>query len=545
MQHNSLYFSEHTCLSISRGDYIWSHFISVLIEKPPDTFEPPTDIGEVLAFHGAARTPPNPWKSEDKYPFAKKDLARGTTHVGCVNDVSGDGVAMFALHGEGRRKLNTCLEKMAALYSSPAGFDYSVDCPRANQAVAHLEHMGDGQVSCSRAVVTAVHADSASVTVKLVDAGNTVRVRNLDDLRLLPRALTAQPALSTETILFGVKIKEELLGEVREYLRGKEVHGFIEEIRLDIVEVTFYVRQPSKDICVNSSLLEMGWAVSSLSDTPPRRTTYFKVSSAELIKRKDEMFLRHFAASLPPDDRDLLVPYHVVSIVSPSDFRLVEEKDDVNHQKLHLALQLEYAKRGSAAQEQIAFDVGDLVAVYHNNYAWLRARVEEVRERDAYIVWLTDHSRDVLKLASEMRPLKEAFQKQAPRGSRFSLPGLKPSGECTSKWPHEAFLVFKRLLEWENATIMARAIDGTGGNDDEKSINSIKKLASLYLRVEVSRDSMLPNIMLFCDIRKMLLGAGKNIKISVKATKSNFFYCFLLSNWTLFSPCRSSTRCRQ
>ena len=56
---------------------------------------------------------------------------------------------------------------------------------------------------------------------------------------------------------------------------------------------------------------------------------------------------------------ELLVPYHVhvVSVTSPSDFRLVEEKDDVNHQKLHLALQLEYAKRGSA-QEQIAYGHG-------------------------------------------------------------------------------------------------------------------------------------------------------------------------------------------
>ena len=458
----------------------------------------------MLAFHRAARTPPNPWKSEDDYPFAKRDLTQGTTHVGSVKDVNGDGVAMFVKHGEGKRKLDTCLEQMAVLFGSSANFDYSIDCPRANQAVAYIEKMGDGQILYSRAVVMAVHVDSMSVTVKLVDTGNVVEVKNLNDLRLLPRAFTVQPALSSETILFGVKIKEEYLGEVRDYLRGKEVHGFVESTNLGFSVVTFYVRHPSKDICVNALLLEMGWAVSSSPEPPPRRTTYFKLSSAELIKRGDETFLRHFAASLPPDAHDLLVPCHVVNVISPSDFRLVEEKDYINHQKLHLALQLEYAKRGSA-KEAILYNVGDLVAVYHNNFAWLRARVDEVRERNSYIVWLTDHSRDVLALESQMRPLKESFQKQAPRGSRYSLPGLKPSGECASKWHHESFVVFKRLLEWKNATIMAQVIDRAGGGHDE----STKKLASLYLRVEVCRDSMQPNIILFCDVRKMLLEAGK------------------------------------
>ena len=482
----------------------------MLIEKPPDTGEPPTDIGEVLAFHRAARTPPSPWKSEDDYPFAKRDLIRGTTHVGCVKDVTGDGVAMFVMHGEGKRKLDTCLEKMAVLYGSSAGFDYSIDCPRANQAVAYIEKKADGNILYSRAVVMAVHVDSTSVAVKLVDTGNVVEVKNLNDLRLLPRAFTVQPAVSSGTILFGVKIKEEYLGEVRDYLRGKELHGFVESTNLGICEVTFYIRHASKDICVNAFLLEMGWAVSSSPENPPRRTTYFKFSSAELIKRSDETFLRHFAASLPPDAHDLLVPYHVVNVISPSDFRLVEQKDYVNHQKLHLALQLEYAKRDrGCAKETILYNVGDLVAVYHNNYAWLRARVEEVRERSTYIVWLTDHSRDVLTLASQMRPLNESFQKQAPRGSRYSLPGLKPPGECSSEWPHESFVVFKRLLEWENATIMARVIDRAGDAEDE----STKKLASLYLRVELCRDSILPNIMLFCDVRKMLLEAGKNNNI--------------------------------
>ena len=70
-------------------------------------------------------------------------------------------------------------------------------------------------------------------------------------------------------------------------------------------------------------------------------------------------------------------------------------------------------------------------------------------------------------------------------------------------------MVFKRLLEWENATIMARVIDRAGDAEDE----STKKLASLYLRVELCRDSILPNIMLFCDVRKMLLEAGKNNNI--------------------------------
>ena len=463
----------------------------------------------MLAFHKAARTPPNPCKSKDDYPFKKRDLAQGTTHVGCVKDVNGDGVAMFVMHGEGRSKLDTCLEKMAALYGSSASFDYSIDCPRANQAVAYIHKMGHGQISYSRAVVKAVHADSMSVHVELVDTGKAVEVKNLSDLRLLPRALTVQPAMSSETILFGVKIKEEYLGEVRDYLRGKEVHGFVESTNLGLCQVTFYVRHPSKDICVNALFLEMGWAVSSSPESPPRRTTYFKLSPAELIKRGDETFLRHFAASLPPKDRDLLVPYHVVNVTSPSDFRLVEEKDYINHQKLHLALQLEYAKQGSA-KETTVYKVGDLVAVYHNNYAWLRARVEEVRERSTYIVWLTDHSRDVLTLASQMRPLEESFQNQSPRGSRYSLPGLKPPGDFTY-WPHEdSFVVFKRLLETENATIMAQVIDGAGGADDA----STKELASLYLRVEVCRDSMLPNIMLFCDVRKMLLEAGKNSNIN-------------------------------
>ena len=481
---------------------------SVMIEKPPDTGEPPTDLGDVLAFHGAARTAQPPWKSEENDPFAKRDLHPDTTHVGCVRDVNGDGVAVFVMHGERKCKLDSCLKKMASLYGSSANFDYSLDCPRVNQAVAHVERTGNGQISYSRAVVTAVHVDTSSVTVKMVDAGNAVEVKNLNDLRLLPRAFTVQPILASEIILFGVKIKEECLGEVRDYLRGKEVHGVVESTNLGVYEVTIYLRDPNKDICVNVLLQEMGWAVSSLPQTPPRRTTYFKLSPAELIKRRDETFLRHFATSLPPNARDLLVPYHVVNVISPSDFRLVEEKDYISHQKLHLALQLEYAKRGAAKATDI-YNVGDKVAVYHKNFAWLRARVEEVRERHTYIVWLTDHSRDVLTLASQMRPLEESFQKQAPRGSRYSLVGLEPPGESISKWPHESFLVFKRLLEWENATIMAQVIDQASGADDE----STKELASLYLRIEMCRDSMLHNIVLFCDVRKMLLEAGKNTNI--------------------------------
>ena len=38
-----------------------------------------------------------------------------------------------------------------------------------NQAAAHIERTRDGPLTFSRAVVTAVHADSAAVTVKLVD----------------------------------------------------------------------------------------------------------------------------------------------------------------------------------------------------------------------------------------------------------------------------------------------------------------------------------------------------------------------------------------
>ena len=49
-------------------------------------------------------------------------------------------------------------------------------------------------------------------------------------------------------------------------------------------------------------------------------------STEELIRRRDEAFLRHFAVSLPEAARDSLVPHHLVSVASPSDFRLAEEK---------------------------------------------------------------------------------------------------------------------------------------------------------------------------------------------------------------------------
>ena len=50
-------------------------------------------------------------------------------------------------------------------------------------------------------------------------------------------------------------------------------------------------------------------------------------STEELIRRRDEAFLRHFAVpALPAAARASLVPHHLVSVVSPSDFRLAEEK---------------------------------------------------------------------------------------------------------------------------------------------------------------------------------------------------------------------------
>ena len=44
-----------------------------------------------------------------------------------------DGQAILVGRGEEREKLDACLQEMAALYGSPDGLDYSVECPRKDQ----------------------------------------------------------------------------------------------------------------------------------------------------------------------------------------------------------------------------------------------------------------------------------------------------------------------------------------------------------------------------------------------------------------------------
>jgi hypothetical protein len=490
------------------------HLVQLVIRKPNAVAEEdvPTTARKVLIFRQMAKSKmPEMFcgvqRMGERFQFVKTELTVGTTHAGSVARVDNDdaGIVYFSVFGEQKeslRSLNTVVQDIGDLYGSEHGAAYSVECPRVNQAcaVAVAADGGGGDVVYCRARVMKLHPAENAVTVVMVDDGE-VRRCCVEELRLLPPKFMTVRALAVKAKLHGI---QGYGNRAMDFLLGRDCHAFVEANCNGYHLITLYERSSSRDICINVHLVEKGWATCVAAEMAGWQSTYFKMSLEELMRRGDYEAL--CAASLSPSElaavEDTASPCRVVSINSPGDLLIGSTEAIRAFDKMQEEMRKFYSSH--ILDEIPVFFEGDLCAVNHNR-DWVRGRVISPLDDDddSYVVWLTDHGRDVITIAENLSELKENFRAAERRGRNCFLRGIRVVGgqDHESKWSEQAVSLLKVVQCWPKAQFLCEI-------HDEGEEDGSPQPATLYVKVNRCPGPFETSEVYAWDVASLLVDAG-------------------------------------
>ncbi len=487
--------------------------IELLIEKASPTREAPTTASRVLTFRELARpiTPQTSEKVEETVRFLfvhDYNVTVGDTLSGKVAP-HGNGVHLedddifisFVLSDEKlekRRELNKLTEKMGEMYSRLPVHLFSVECPRRGQCVA-VDLSARGCDLFCRAIVEELHPATNSVTVVLVDDGDSIQTE-IKNLRLLVPEFMDLIPLAVKVRLFGVAIHGDALDQITQYLSGRLLGAFVEvNDHHDYVVASLYESRDTKDVCISAFILASGWV------TPTKGYDFLSTWSIEypkagdlyeVIKSRGEDAVLEFAQVLTSVSVEEMKPCKVSWVISPDKIYAADEdggpsfsqKLSKMHQKLEAA----------SVKPAASIKIHGIYAIKHFE-KWKRARVVEELEPSTFNVWLIDEEKDAVLPAEDISSLDMESQQLRPSGKVCRLAGVKlPKGE--EQWSNRARSLLKSVLNLDAIHYYLYK------EDEEEKENGIRRV-SICGRKNIARGAMAPSETVVFDVAQLLIEA--------------------------------------